>query len=327
MDIELKTETIATLQHYYQEKRPDLKWPHVFVLPAWLESWWETFGEEYHLWLRSVWQKGSLIGIAPLMLKGEEVRLIGSADVCDYLDFITIAGREKAFFQALLPALQEAGFKSLVLEAQRPDSGFFKALAGIKDHFSGLSKIDYWRENESFEVNLPPTWDNYLAQLSKKQRHEVKRKLRRLDREAQHYDYQILSERGKVQKFIPTFLTLLQENPDKAEFLTPQMETYFKSLIGNLSRAGLARFGLLKIDGSNAAAVLYFDYEGRIYLFNSGYISRYRPLSAGLISKLLLIDEAISRGRQIYDFLKGQEVYKSRLGGRGIPVFRVELKI
>ncbi len=326
MAFELKAETISTLQQYYKKEELDLNWPHVFVLPVWLQSWWEAFGQEYRLWLRSIWQEGALIGLAPLMVKGGEARLIGSADVCDYLDFITIPGREKAFFQALVPALQKAGFKNLILEAQRPEAVFFKALAEIEHHSSIPAKIDFIRENEAFEVALPHTWEDYLALLSKKQRHEVKRKLRRLDREAPHYGYQVIAESEEVQKFVPTFLTLLQEHPDKAEFLTPQMEHYFKGLIDNMSQAGLARFGLFKIDGFNAAAVLYFDYGGRIYLFNSGYITRYRPLSAGLISKLLLINEAISQGRQVYDFLKGREVYKSRLGGTGIPIFKVELQ-
>ncbi len=326
MAFELREESIDALKEYYSGKGPDLNWPHVFALPVWIQSWWDTFGQDYSPCLCSVREDGDLIGLAPLMSKEETAYLVGSPDVCDYLDFIICPGREQAFFQALLPALKEKGFRQLSLESQRPDSAFFTALAG-KGANNFPAGIDFEREDESFFLSLPGSWEEYLALLSKKQRHEVRRKLRRLERETSKYHYHLLEESGAVQDFIPTFFELLQDHPDKAQFLTPQMESYFRALIENMAREGLARFGLLEIDGANAAAVLYFDYRERIYLYNSGLISAYRPLSAGLLSKVLLIKQVIEQGRQVYDFLKGREVYKSRLGGTGIPIYRAELQL
>jgi len=326
MAFELHEESIDALLDYHAEKGPALNWPHVFTLPAWLQSWWGAFGQGFNPCLYSVWEDRELIGLAPLMGKEGTACLIGSADVCDYLDFIIQPGREEAFFQAVLPVLQEKGFKKLVLKAQRPDSAFFTALSRSSG-FTIPAGFLFMREDESFELPLPGTWEDYLAFLSKKQRHEVRRKLRRLERETTNYRYYLLEENSAVQEFIPSFFELLQDHPEKAEFLTPQMERYFRTLIENLAREGLACFGLLEIDGTNAAAVLYFDYREHIYLYNSGFNSAYRPLSAGLLSKVLLIQRAIEQDRQVYDFLKGREVYKSRLGGTGIPVYRVELKL
>ncbi len=327
MAFDLREESIEALNDYYSSEGPALRWPHVFALPTWLQSWWDTFGQDFSPCLHSVREDGELIGLAPLMGKEETAYLVGSSDVCDYLDFIIRPGRERAFFQALLPALKEKGFKQLSLESQRPDCAFFTALAGNGGGHDFFAGIDFEREDESFELPLPGSWEEYLALLSKKQRHEVRRKLRRLERETSNYRYCLLEESGAVQDFIPAFFKLLQDHPEKAQFLTPQMESYFRTLIENLALEGLARFGLLEIDGTNAAAVLYFDYQKRIYLYNSGFISGYRPLSAGLLSKVLLIQRVIEQGRQVYDFLKGPEVYKSRLGGTGIPVYRVELQL
>ena len=113
----------------------------------------------------------------------------------------------------------------------------------------------------------------------------------------------------------------------KAVFLTEKMDQYFRLLITNTACAGLACFGLLEIDGVAAAAVFYFDYRDRIYLYNSGYRSDYGALSAGLLSKILCIRDSIEKGRQVFDFLKGQEVYKSRLGGTAIPIFKAKIAI
>jgi len=327
MAFELKEETISALRDYYTAEGSALRWPHVFALPAWLESWWDAFGEGYNPCLRSVHADGLLIGLAPLMEREGELRLIGSSDVCDYLDFIIRPDREEAFFQALLPGLKEEGFKRLTLEAQRPDASIFKSFAAEAGGNDFPARLEFRRENEAFELFLPGSWEDYLARLSKKQRHEVRRKLRRLGRETKSYDYHVIEEYGAVRDFIPVFFELLQDHPEKAEFLTPGMERYFRALIDNMAAAGLARFGLLEIDGSNAAAVLYFDYRERINLYNSGFLSAYRPLSAGLLSKVLLIKEAIERERRVYDFLQGREVYKSRLGGIAVPVYRVTVNL
>lgn len=325
MSFELRTESLDTLHDYYVNRELSLNWPHVFILPAWLKSWWEAFGAGSQPHLRSIWDGNNLIGIAPLMDAGGTLKLIGSAEVCDYLDFMVRPGQENAFFQALFSSLHQEGYKKLFLEAQRPDAACFSALAGGLINSEIRARFDFYRENEAYEMHLPETWEGYLGLLSKKQRHEVRRKLRRLERESSSFSYRLVEENRAVQQFTPTFLELLQHNPEKAQFLSSQMEGYFKALIENMTRIGLARFGLLDIDGVTAAAVLYFDYGGRIYLYNSGFLPEYRPLSAGLLSKALLIKKSIEQRRQVYDFLKGREVYKNRLGGRAVPVYGVEV--
>jgi len=186
-------------------------------------------------------------------------------------------------------------------------------------------------QNEAISL-LPEKWEDYLMRLNKKQRHEVRRKLRKLDSETENFCFRVIGEvkseeKGSLTGFTPRFFDLFQENPEKADFLTEKMKTYFKALITTSAAEGLARFGLLEIDGQPAATVLFFSYGGRIYLYNSGYRSEYRHLSAGLLSKVLCIRDSIERGRQVFDFLKGPEVYKSRLGGDTIPIYNVTLQI
>ena len=65
--------------------------------------------------------------------------------------------------------------------------------------------------------------------------------------------------------------------------------------------------------------LLGFDHGDRLNLYNSGYDPAYRDLSVGLICKAYCIGETIERGMR-YDFLKGREVYKHRLGAREVPI-------
>jgi len=323
----IKKETMDTFSEYNSETEQFLNWPFVFSLPVWLQSWWESFGEGYELSLRSVFKDQQLIGLAPLMRMNESAALVGSPDVCDYLDFITAPGKEQEFFQALLPDLQKEGIKRLQLNSQRPGAAVFKGLFAAENNRECYLKLSFSRENESFELNLPDHWEDYLAALSKKQRHEVRRKLRRLERETAGYSYRIIKDCGPVQEFIPAFFNLVRFNPEKADFFTPKMEQFFSRLVDNLACTGLARFGLLDLNGITVAAVLYFDYRGRIHLYNSGYNADYSSLSAGLLSKVLCIKQSIEHKRPVFDFLKGQEVYKTRLGGSPVPIYRVEIEL
>jgi CelD/BcsL family acetyltransferase involved in cellulose biosynthesis len=325
MSAEVRVETLESLSGYHDDLGNGLNWSSIFVLPVWLQAWWAIFGEEYELSLHSVWQNGELIGIAPLMRRGEEAFFLGSPDVCDYLDFITVPGKEKEFLQGLLPELKRQKIGRLELYAQRPDSVIFQGLF--------LSELDlayrgqFWREDQSYEIILASTWDDYLALLNKKQRHEVRRKMRRLENEALGYRYRIIGEGLALEDYMPDFFDLFQQNPEKAVFLTEKMEQYFRLMIAGTARAGLARFGLLEVDGVMVAAVFFFDYQGRIYLYNSGYLSEYAALSVGLLSKIHCLKDSIAGGKQVFDFLKGQEVYKSRLGGTAIPIYKVKITI
>jgi CelD/BcsL family acetyltransferase involved in cellulose biosynthesis len=323
--LHLQKEPFSNLAGYYAGKGEPLKWSSPFILPAWLESWWAVFGAGYEELLYSAWSGGELIGLAPMMRQGEEASLIGSPDVCDYLDFVIKPGTEEPFMAALLAQLQEEGIRKINLPGQRPDATAFKGFFNSADNFGWRG--EFIREAQSFELSVPATWEEYLSGLPKKQRHEVRRKLRRLEKEAPTYDYSILAGEEEVVAFLPLFYELFLQNPEKASFLSQEMKRYFHTLVSSTARIGIARFAVLKIDHEPAAAVLYFDYANRIWLYNSGYKTEYRTLSIGLISKILLIKDSITRGRQVFDFLKGREVYKSRLGGTPIPIYHLTLTI
>ncbi len=321
----IKDLKLESLSGYYHDPGYKLHWPTVFSLPFWMQAWWDAFGSEDEPLLLSVWQDKELTGIAPLVRREDEARFLGSPEVFDYLDFITVPGREEIFFAALLARLKERGINRLTLNAQRPDAAVFRALFAGKMP-AGCS-ASYGREGVTYELELASTWDDYLGGLKKKQRHEVRRKLRRLQDEGGDYRFRTLEGPEAVAGFLPDFFDLFRQNPEKAGFMTENMEQYFRSLVTAGAREGMARFGLLEIEGTVAAAVLYFDYRGRVYLYNSGYDSAYADLSAGLLSKALCIGHSIGEGRQVFDFLKGREVYKSRLGGTAVPVFKVRIEI
>ncbi len=321
---EIRKEDFASLTNYLTDRRFNLQWPSVFVLPFWLQAWWEHFGEDYELLLFSVWKEGLLVGIAPLKRIDSTASLLGSPDVCDYLDFIINPGEENYFFEALFQTLNQRGIKRLELSSQRPEAAVFGSFFADKN-IEGW-KGSFGEENSSSEVYLTASWESYLAGLHKKQRHEVRRKIRKLENETQSFNYKYLAEKAEVISFIPIFLALFLQNPEKQDFMTVAMEKFFQQLITAAAEMGLVRFGLLEVEDRTVAAVLYYDYQDRIYLYNSGYDSEYHSLSVGLLAKILSIRDSIERGKQVFDFLKGREIYKTRLGGKTVPIYQVTLE-
>jgi CelD/BcsL family acetyltransferase involved in cellulose biosynthesis len=176
-------------------------------------------------------------------------------------------------------------------------------------------------------MDLPATWDGYLEQLNTKQRHEVRRKLRRLA-EAGRIDYYYVKGDQNLGSLMDDFMRLFAlAREEKAGFMTGEMETYFRSLASALAGIGVLRLGALDVDGRRVAMIMCFDYNNCTFLYNSGCDPQYESLSVGLLSKVLCIKESIQEGKKKFDFLKGGEVYKQRLGGKEIPLHRCHIVI
>jgi CelD/BcsL family acetyltransferase involved in cellulose biosynthesis len=325
MNYAITDDTLGALKSYRNDPKQKLNWSTVFVLPEWMETWWGSFGAGWEMKIRSVHDGGDVVGIAPLMVRDEVAGLIGSTDVCDYLDFIVAPGREADFCDAILDDVKVNGIKQLDLKHVRPDSVVMTYLAPLAE--SRGYNVLKTREDVSLEMELPATFDEYLESLSTKQRHEVRRKLRRLN-EAGDIVFKIVSDNAGLPAAIEVFFKMFVESrQDKASFLTPAMESFFRSIVGTTGRLGLLKLGVLELDGRPLAEIMCFDYAGCLYLYNSGYDPDYVSLSAGLLSKVLAIKDSIEKGKRRFDFLKGAEVYKSHLGGHEIPLYQCRITI
>jgi len=325
MSYTITRESFASLNSYWSDSRHNLNWGSVFVLPSWLQVWWQVFGSGAELYLCAVRQRDKIIGIAPLSVKEKTASIVGSADVCDYLDFVVAPGKGRDFFTVLLDDLRQKGINHLDLRPLRPDSAVLTDLVDTAKERKYDVRCQL--EDISLELELPSSWDEYLQILTPKQRHEVRRKLRKLW-EADKVDYHIVEDSAAVHDVMDTFLELFSKSrEDKATFMTARMESFFRSLADTMTRAGLLSLGILELDTNPTAMVMCFDYNDCMYLYNSGYNPRYSALSVGLLSKVLCIKDSIYRGRKRFDFLKGRESYKYHLGGREIPLYSCQIII
>jgi len=318
-------ESFEDLTSYWLKSPSPLRWNCLFALPPWLETWWKELEPKGNLCLYAVKEKDAVIGIAPLLANGKEASFVGSDDVCDCLDFVVAPGRERDFFNVLLDDLTKKGIRHLNLSPLRPDS---TVLTHLVDIVEGRGyELSCGAEDVSLELDLPPTWEEYLGRLSQKQRHEVRRKLRRLG-EAGKVEYRVIQESGDVPDAIDTFLELFQLSKlEKAMFMDPHRDSFFRSLAEAMAQVHLLKLGILELDGLPVAGVMCFDYDNTVYLYNSSYNPQYGSLSVGLACKILSVKDSIERGRRKFDFLKGAEDYKYRLGGTEIPLHGCQISL
>jgi len=307
---EISLESIDGLDKLWRSET-NLVWDCIFLLPPWIRTWWMTFGNKKELFICVGREDREIMGIAPFMKENKALRLIGDPDLCDYGDLILRDGYETRFLEVLFVYLKSKGIEEIDLGRIRADSRLYKAL--VESDKKGNCKLLTGNRENLYVLDLPETWDDYLNILSSKERHEIRRKLRRLFN-AGDVEFR---EDIRHNEAIDIFISLFRMNrPDKAEFMDKGRETFFRTLAKEMSVHGLLRLYTLFLNQEPVASIMCIDDRGCFYLYNNGYDKAYGHLSVGLLSKILVIKEGIHQRRKRFNFLRGDEAYKQRLGGK-----------
>lgn len=296
--------------------------------------WWSTLGGgEWpggDLWIGvGRGASGEVQGIAPLFWgeapgKTPALRLLGSVEIADYLDLVVPADQADSLAAATFEALERRG----------PDGWTCLDLFNLPEGSPSLAALERAAAKRGWSctrqrlqpcpvIHLDSDWDAYLGRLDKKQRHELRRKLRRAEAGPEAVEIRITEPGDGVSAAIDDFLRLMAIDSHKAAFLTPRMRTYFTELIRTGLAGGWVQLAFLDVAGRTAAAYLNFDFAGRIWVYNSGLDPAYQALSPGWVLIGRLIEWAIQNGRREFDFLRGGEDYKFRLGGIERSIYRL----
>ena len=320
MGYSIMVESFASLEKSWQELLAACTTNHIFLTPQWQGAWWQAFGSGSQLLLLSVQRDTELMGIVPLMRQEEKISFIGSSDVCDYMDLIARRGQEVAIFSQLLDYLEPMDWNSIDLQSLLPHSLALSHFAPLAQQRGYLVEIT--REDVSPQLFLPSSWEKYLSQLKRKDRHELKRKLRRLD-QVKSTRFYTIAEKGQLRQELAGFFELFKlSGGEKAGFMTDQRRDFFEAMSHSLAEEGYIRLSFLEVGGILVASALCFDYENELYLYNSGYDPAYASLSVGLLLKVFCLKEGILEGKRRFDFLRGAEPYKYDLGGQDVPIYR-----
>jgi CelD/BcsL family acetyltransferase involved in cellulose biosynthesis len=273
----------------------------------WLRCWWD------HRGIGEVVLADAGDSLVPLTLYANRLQFAGEADLTDYHS--PLGGTDVAALAKVvgdLPPGTELNLDSLPEEAA---TGVAAAL-----NAAGVATTRE-QHNVTAVLDLPDSFEEYLAGLAKKERHELRRKRRRFDNELGTGTV----ERRSGADAVALFARLHRLSAgDKGAFMTAAMEKFFLAL--HREAGGVID---ILIDGSGRPASAIFSFEDAtgFYLYNSAFEPELRQHSPGNVMLSHLIERAIGKNLKVFDFLKGDETYKFRLGAQPRPLYVVAATI
>jgi hypothetical protein len=200
------------------------------------------------------------------------------------------------------------------------------ALPALQEAFAAGAERHGWQLIREPEDVCPVVsfdgadWDAYLATLSKKSRHEIRRKIRRAEAHGP-----LTVRRGRpspeaVARFVDLHTARFGD-----EGLFPPTEG------GRRSRLFIERLAELEsaaADGAQLDSIevlsgerlifvaLAFDDGETCYLYNAGMDPAASELSPGVTGTAAYLRDRLEHGRKRFDFLRGDEPYKYEWGAR-----------
>ncbi|MCY4008188.1 MAG: GNAT family N-acetyltransferase [Anaerolineaceae bacterium] len=302
----------------------------IFSTWEWNWHWWRAYspGELAIITVRD--PGGQLLGIAPWFIEEEEghrlVATIGCDEVSDYLDLIIAHGAEEPVLAAITSCIIDEGidadcFYFCNMPADSPARHLWPA---ILDSAGFSTQIE--PQEICPRIQLPGRWEDYLQQISKKQRHELRRKLRRFAAIPEETAWFSVTRAEQLSQALPQFFQLMSKSdPAKAAFITePANQDFFEAISHSAAENNWLQLSFLTIRGECCAAYFNFCYENELLVYNSGLSAgRYAVHSPGIVLLAYMIQDAIEKGMSLIDFLRGDETYKFRMGGIGAPIYKL----
>jgi CelD/BcsL family acetyltransferase involved in cellulose biosynthesis len=324
------------------------------------KAWWQAYGGTAHdeTLLVSDGATGRLVAIAPFMhrheiepgdlaartvLRHEPGRPIlrlpdsatavffGASYHADYATILAAPGDLGAVCDAVVAFLAEqetSRWDAIDLRRLRHGDPAADELAAAFDRRVDAAGWCVTREVEDTcpVVSLPAgiDFEGYLGTLGKKERHEIRRKIRRAEAAGEIALESSIDPAADLEAFVE-----LHQKRWGAEGLFPATgggaasRKFFAALFTDCAPTGVVDLSFLTVGGRRIAAGVTFDDGATTYYYNAGVEPDARELSPGVVMVACYIQRAIEQGRTRLDFLRGNEPYKYEWGATDTPVERL----
>ena len=287
------------------ERRP----PSIFLTPEWIAV--SRMHEPSSPITLSV--GAPVHGIAALAREADGTITFAGGHLTDEQDVLSAPGREAQVAAAVAEWVAAQRAPRIRLEFVPEEGPTLDAFGSVLTD-AGY-QVTRSRQTVSPMLALPDSYDDYVRSLGKKERHELRRKVRRLEGAGTaSFRFASDAERGAV---LDRFFELHRlSRGEKADFMTPDVERFFRDIADALAPLGRLRLGVLSFDGMDAAVLYGFSLGPVLALYNAAYDPGLASLSVGIVSHAWEIKQAIAQGYTTYDLLRGDEPYKYDLGAK-----------
>jgi len=293
--------------------------PHPFLRHEWVRTWWDSFGANHRLHILVIRDNGRIVAVAPLMKEsatvyGVPVRRLAllANDHTPRTDFIVVERAEDAY---------RAIWNSLLEDADRWDVLQLTQLPRASKTFEVMSKlaaakglaIGTWHSSDSPYLELVGTWDQYWASLPSKFRSNIRN---RMSRAAQMGDValEILRDRTSIETACDDAWRLeasgWKQNEGTSICSDPAVHRFYTLLAERAAEREWLRLLFLTVGGRRIAVSYGACYDGRLFLFKTGYDPEYHTCSPFKLLTYFATQDAFANGVREVDFLGESEPWK-----------------
>ncbi len=294
---------------------------HLFSTYAWCRSWAETVGRESApLILQVRGETGETIGLAPLCLsshrRGTWLEFLGRRRVSgDHLDVVAAPGREPHVLAAVADWLDEHDSLGDGIElGELHEDGLTHAHVKEWARRRGYSWIEQERRRVPY-VDLPASFEEYLASRSSNMRYHVRRRRRGFERLADASIERVDGKRGladALEDFFRLHHARWRRDGLSGNFQAAGMRDFLHRFCAEAAGRGWLRIYLLRFAGTAVASLVAFHWKNVAYYYQMGWAPDCPLPSPGVILLAESIEQAVAEGCTRYDLLQGDESYKSR---------------
>jgi CelD/BcsL family acetyltransferase involved in cellulose biosynthesis len=250
-------------------------------------------------------------GIAALSRKADGTISFAGGEFTDEQDIVAAPGDCDRTARAVARWLAHENAPRILLEYVPGDTPTLDAFDEV------LSGDGYRVTREKLvtspRIALPGDFETYVQSLGKKERHELRRKLRRFE-SAPGTSFRWAKD-DELPAVLDRFFALHRlSKGEKAAFMTDATERFFRDLAAALAAVSWLRLGVVRAYDQDAAVLFAFAYGDTLALYNAAYDPALGSLSLGIASHAFAVRDAIAHGFKVYDLLRGNEPYKYDLG-------------
>ena len=283
--------------------------------------WHDTLGHDYELNILTDIKNF----IAPIAIKENIAYLCGDKDVFDYHNLIY---NHKINYDQIKVILDHLFINVKILKIELnsivKNSHLHELFINLQNDYD----IEFINEDVSPGISLPGSFDEYLSNLSKKNRHEIRRKIRKFENS---FEFKVISANSdNVDKLLLEFIRLMKLNPEKKLFLNKNRENFMSKIINYSILEGKGELNFIEINNYLVSTSFAFKNNEKLFVYNSGYNSgfdnKYSEYSVGLINHVYNIKNKINIYNYI-DFLRGDEEYKYRIGCENKNLLTINIKV
>lgn len=304
----------------------------------WLSSWWETYGSDVEIMVPLVHSNaGELVGIAPWYIdisrtRGRVIKTFGDGKACsDYTGILVDPAHETEVAMTISEWLKASGSGGFG-QTYNWDALEFDGVSESEtstvimlDHLYPQSRFKKSSCMHTWTVALPATWDGYLAARSKRRRNV----LRRMERQFITSGRATVQYASSVREVDEFFQSLVQLHTQRRRdlgcagcFAYNRFDDFLHLAANRLLHAGKLWLSQMSIDGEVAASSFGIQESDAVYLYQCGFDSKFSEIKPGWMQNVFNLQRAIEQGIDRFDFLRGDESYKSQLGGVPTELFR-----